>query len=422
MSRPRFALISVFVLLAIAFAAGRPTGANAAPAGAAQGLTIYQYQCLSNGLVLARFAWAPSGWGHQFLDVSLSSNFSGWSYAGPFGAGQNNHDWYNLEPNRTYFARVGTWIGSWVHSDPISFHTPSCAGGGFSAPTNLRSNVLSSSSMRVRWDAGQNNLWYCVDTALSLDDLFNFRGTWWAHHCGTGSTVVDLNGLGCGQVHYWRVYAVGPGVSAHSAPASFVSGDCAFSVPDDLSAEVLSPTSVRFSWDRGAGNLWYCVDTAETLSHLFNFTGTFDNHGCGTTGTVVTATDLECGEQYFWRVYAAGAAGQGHSAHATVTTTACNAFTVPTNLEADSPSPTSIVFEWDPGMNNIWYCVDTATSNSDLVNFTGSYKAHGCGTTTPSITATGLTCNTQYRWRVYAFGGASSGHSVIASETTDACP
>jgi hypothetical protein len=371
--------------------------------------------------VAARFAWTPSGWGApQYVDVSLSAVFNGWEPSPPLGTFTNTVDWFNLQPNTVYYSRVGTWIGVWVHSDTIAFRTAACT-GGFTAPDDLSSTQLSPTSVRVRWDRGQDNQWFCVDTALSRDDLYNFRGTWRNHHCGTTATSVDLNGLACDRTHYWRVYAVGTFTSDHSHVASFTTQGCTFSVPEDLRADPLSPTSVRFSWDRGIGNTGFCVDTARSLSDLFNFRGSFANHGCGTTDNSITATDLACDTHYYWRVYAWGVAADGHSAHSEVTTPACDSFSPPTHLSTTNVGKTSVQFHWTRGNDNVWFCVDTARSLADLMNFQGSWKSHGCGTTITTITATSLSCGTEYYWRVFAWSGAVGGHSVVRQVETDPC-
>jgi hypothetical protein len=225
---------------------------------------------------------------------------------------QSNVDWFNLLPNTTYYSRVATWIGVWVHSDPIAFHTPACS-GFFSAPTSLTSTDLSATSVRVRWDEGTNNSFFCVDTAHTLDDLFGFSGTWQNHNCGTTAEVADLHGLDCNSSYFWRVWAAGP-TTGHSGHATFDLGACTFTVPNDLTAEALSSTSITFSWDPGLDNDEYCVDTARNLEDLLAFEDTWDNHGCWAASPPIIATDLRCDTNYFWRVFARGDTGEGHSA------------------------------------------------------------------------------------------------------------
>jgi hypothetical protein len=278
---------------------------------------------MSNGQVLARFAWTPSGWGQQYLDVSLSATFNGWAHSAPLSEFQSTVDWFNLASNTTYYSRIATWTGSaWVHSDAISFRTLACT-GGFTVASDLSSRELSPTAVSLDWDRGNDNHWFCVDTAHSLNDLYNLQGSWRNHNCGTTSSSADVYGLDCDSNYYWRVWSVGSFTTGHSDHASFSLDACTFTVPDDLRDEVLSSTSVKFSWDAGLDNDEFCVDTARSLNDLFGFSGTWDNHGCWATEPTITATGLRCNTQYFWRVYARGDTGDGHSDYETVTTSNC---------------------------------------------------------------------------------------------------
>jgi hypothetical protein len=55
------------------------------------------------------------------------------------------------------------------------------------------------------------------------------------------------------------------------------------------------------------------------------------------------------------------------------------------------------------------------------VEFEDSWQNHGCGTTSEMIEATGLTCNTLYYWRVFAWSGSIGGHSDYETVQTAAC-
>ena len=415
--------LALFVMLGLILGAavgvGSATQAQAAPVGAADGQYVLSQSCQSNGLVSVRFVWNPSGYGDQWVDVSGTPNFAGWANAGPLPAGQNFIDWTNLNPNTTYYSRIATWGGAWLISDAISFATGNCA-GSFSPPHNLRDSELSGGGVRFGWDAGANNYWYCLDVAMSEADLIGLRGSWRNYGCGTTATSLDITGLPCGQRLYWRVWAVGPGTSGHSAVETVTIETCDFRAPTNLRSEALSPTSIRFRFDRGVDNTWFCVDTATSEADLLAFTGSYRPHGCGTTGTTIDGTGLTCNTRYYWRVFAQGERSSGHSAVATVDTPACG-FTPPHTLTTEGVGKTDVNFDWERGVDNLSFCVDTAQTQDDLLFFTGTWENFGCGTTSTALGVTGLTCNTTYYWRVYAVGSTVSGHSVIAQFTTDAC-
>jgi hypothetical protein len=401
----------------------RSQPAEAAPVGAAVNQFVAQQSCQTNGQVQIRFAWSPSGYGNQWIDVSIQANFAGWANAGPVGPLTNVLDWGNLQPNTTYYSRISTWAGQWLTSDPIAFVTIACQ-GPFSPPDDLDTTDIANGT-RFRWDSGQNNFWFCVDTAASQSDLVNLTGTWSNYGCGTTATQIDIPAasLPCGVTVYWRVWAAGPFTSGHSAIDSFTGDPCTFSVPKNPKATAISSTSLKFEWERGLDNAWFCVDAAKSQSDLVNFTGTWKNYGCGTTATVVDVQGLECGTTYYWRVFAQGVTGAGHSQIVTSSTPACVNFTVPHDLDTSDVTQTGVMLEWERGANNVWFCVDMAESQSDLLNFTGTWKNFGCGQTSTGLQlpAATLECDTTYYWRVFTQGLSGAGHSQVDNFKTDAC-
>ncbi len=290
----------------------------------------------------------------------------------------------------------------------------------FSAPTNPRTFNLGPGVVRFQWDRGDDNVWFCVDTAFTASDLVNLTGSWHNWGCGTTGTTIDAFGIRCDTPHYWRVYARGVFASGYSTIATFVSGGCGFSPPSDIQATPLAPEIMRFSWDRGGDNQFFCVDTAFTLEDLVGLSGSWHNWGCGTTGTAIDAWGIRCGTEHFWRVWARGTVSSGYSPTGTFTSPACP-FSPPTNLLSEALSPSSILFAWSPGINNIFFCVDTAKSLSDLTSVTGTFANHGCGTTDTFLIVTGLECGTTYYWRVWAQGWWIAGASAAAQATTKAC-
>lgn len=424
MNRFLLLMISALVLGGASFGLGQPQAASAAPAGAATSLSAYSQNCQSNGTVQTRFSWQPGGAGVQWFDLStLNNNFAaGWYNAGPMASSQNSIEWNGLSANTVYYARVNTFVnGAWASSDTLVFQTPNC-GGSFTAPDDLDSTVLGPNSVRWNWDSGTNNSWFCVDTALSPSDLTTFSGSFGNWGCGTTTTTVTGNALLCGTKHYWRVYAAGPAGSGHSAISEFTTASCNFTAPTDLDATVEGPSKVKFTFDRGNDNLYICIDTAQSEDDLTGITGTFMNHGCGISGETYTSNVVPCGVTSYWRVWAAGTNTTGYSAIESFTTPACP-FTAPTNLDADTIDGDTIHYEWTKGVDNLWSCVDTAESESDLDSLSGTWANHGCGTTADELTVNGLDCGTTYYWRVFARGsGGSSGSSVVETSETAACP
>ena len=373
---------------------------------------MFNQRCISQGRVEVTFVWTPSRQGSQWFDVSRVPNFSGWANQGPFAANANFAVW-TLESNTTYFARVSTFTAQGLRiSDTLQLRTAVCP-GAFSAPGDVDADVFDD-FVRVSWDRGNGNFFYCVDTAFSQPDLVNFRGSWRNWGCGTTGTSLDLRNLACERVHFYRVWAAGNGVSGYSEIDTFVSQECDFSPPTNPRTSVLSDNTIRFRWDRGSDNHFFCIDLALSQGDLTSFSGTWSNAGCGTTGTVADVSGLQCGTQYFYRIWAAGTSTSGYTSIATVMTPACD-FEPPEDLVADVQGDSHVIFTWDEQDPALWFCVDAATSQSDLLNFEGSWRNFDCGGTDEMAEVMNdfFDCGDTYFWRVYAFAGAVANYSEV---------
>lgn len=93
--------------------------------------------------------------------------------------------------------------------------------------------------------------------------------------------------------------------------------------------------------------------------------------------------------------------------------------TAPTGLTAAAQSPTSVQFSWNWATWSDGYWLDIAQSASDLTGQTGTFANYYAGQATSYIW-TGLTPNTTYYWRVYAFNtqGGNHGFPAPTSVTT----
>lgn len=226
----------------------------------------------------------------------------------------------NLACGREHVFRVwGAGNNTSGHSEIRSFQSQPC---NFSAPTGPQDSVLSSTSVRLSWTAGANNFFYCVDLARSEGDLHGTRGSWFNTACGTTSTVVDVTGLECDTTYWWRTWAAGPGTSGYTPTESFTTNACAFQPPTDLETH-RDGDNIVFSWDAVDAVVWSCVDIADSRSDIVNFRGSWTNFDCGGRDDVATAPRdrlagaFGCGETIYWRVFAQGAQGSGHSEIAT---------------------------------------------------------------------------------------------------------
>ncbi|CAG0992505.1 partial N-acetylmuramoyl-L-alanine amidase A, partial [Gammaproteobacteria bacterium] len=91
----------------------------------------------------------------------------------------------------------------------------------------------------------------------------------------------------------------------------------------------------------------------------------------------------------------------------------------PTGLAATAQSPTSVQFNWNWATWSDGFWLDIAQSAADLSGQTGTFANYYAGQAT-TYTWAGLTPNTTYYWRVYAFNtqGGNHGYPTPTSVTT----
>ena len=416
LSKKRSIRLAAIVLTAALAAFAAHLAGSAGPASAqARNLQVASQGCTSQGAVQVTLVWDSSNRGTQWLDYSRLSNFSAFGNAGPFSS-QVESTRVTLSSNITYYTRVTTFEPQGkVRSSTLQFKTITCP-GAFTPPDNLDADVFDD-FVRVSWDRGNGNSSFCVDTARTQSDLINTRNTWrnWGS-CGTTVTQFNLTQLGCDRTYFYRIFAAGPGGSGHSVIDSFTTEDCDFTPPTDPSASVRSDGSVRITWDRGTDNRFFCIDFAHSEDDLTDLDGTWFNSGCGQTATQVTVTGLDCGKDYFYRVWAAGTEESGYTPIDTFSTPPCD-FDPPDDLDVDVEGEGHVIFSWDEEDPALWFCVDVAGSQSDLLSYSGTWRNFDCGGTDEmaDVTDAYFECGDTYYWRVYAFAGSVSGHSEVDS-------
>lgn len=244
----------------------------------------------------------------------------------------------------------------------------------------------------------------------------------------SSANIVSFTQLQPGATYYARVVTATASGSLVSDTAVVAARSCTgpspalITAPTNLNATAIGGTTINVSWTPGANNVWYCVDTARSLSDLVNLTNTWRNHGCWTTNNALTISNLQCGTTYYWLVYTWNQTSNIKSQPSVVQTGACPpSISRPTNLSATLLTNGNVHFDWDAGTGNIWYCVDTAKSQHDLLNLTNTWRNHGCWTTATSLVVSGLDCGTQYYWLVYAWNHTTNTKSNVSSFQSHQC-
>lgn len=326
-------LLGLAAMVVAAFAGlGLASPASASPA---RSLSLGNQACHANGTVSMKLFWTPSGAGQQWVDLAVDPNFNQRSTGGPYAANQGEVEFRELKLGATYYARVWTYTGQWHASSALKFTvapctpspspTPPPGPAPIGAPTGLSATSVLRTTANIGWTPGQSNIWFCVDTARSVNELLTLSGSWRNHHCGTTSNLVTVTGLNCGTQYFYLVYSWNARANIKSAPASFTTQPCAaITPPYNLYSTNVTQNSARIGWTPGQENAWFCVDTAKSVGDLLNLSGSWRNHHCGTTSNLVTVSGLDCGTQYFYLVYSWNSRANIKSAPSSFQTAACS--------------------------------------------------------------------------------------------------
>jgi hypothetical protein len=322
----------IAVMMAVVVSAGIAMPASAAPAGAATNLSFGSQTCQANGTISGMLRWTPSGLGSQYVDLAVDAGFKNFSTGGPYAASANAVQFVQLKPGMTYYTRMRTVVGGGtLTSDVLTIVADCSATGNITPPHHLRATALNDGRVRFDWTPGQNNIWYCLDTATDLQALYGGYGSWSNHGCWNTQNTLTVSNLACGTTYYWLLYTWNFTDHVKSAPALVRTVACAapqITAPTNLNTTLTNDGGVLFDWVPGQNNVWFCVDTAKNVADLYNLDGTWSNHGCGTTQSEFTVYNLDCSEDYVWLVFAANATTWAKSAPATVHTQACKSETV----------------------------------------------------------------------------------------------
>ena len=228
-----------------------------APAQAASFAPPTSLQSAATSANSVRFQWVPGVNNNWYcVDTATSAadliSFKGsWRNHG-CGTNQTSLDVANVACGTTYHWRVYAWnYETGGHSYVSTVQTPSCNIG---APTGLRVNRLDEDSVRLSWNPGTHDRWYCVDVARSLHDLKNFGPTWHNYACWTTANSIVLDNVDCGVTYHWLVFAWNEYTNTKSAPSAFTLGNCSAEAPiEDIDVDASSADPPRYTLTIVAG-------------------------------------------------------------------------------------------------------------------------------------------------------------------------
>jgi len=210
--------------------------------------------------------------------------------------------------------------------------------------------------------------------------------------------------------YFYRVYAYNAGGSSDEVSGSAITLSNAPAAPTNLTFSTITNNSLRLHWSDNSNN-----EDGFEIYRSGSSGGPFIH--VGTTGTgaeTYNNTGLSAGTAYFYRVYATNSGGLSSSYASGNESTLPLPPDAPGNLTFGTVTSSSIELNWsDNSDNEDGFRIYRSTSIG------GDYSP--VGTTTAEATSfnnTGLTSNTTYYYRVYAYNTGGSSSYISGNERT----
>jgi len=217
--------LAALVLLAASAVLGAQQVAaeGASPAGHLQAAAVSETS--------ARFQWM-AGRGNEWYCLDLAGtpddleSLSGTWFNSGCGMTGTSHVVKGLQCSGAYFARVWAQTADGgMYSPPLRVDMHACA-STITAPTNMRTLFTTENSIRLAWDPGDHNNWFCVELALDQSELLAHGDSWESLGCGTTNTELTIDGLECETHYYYRVVAWNFRVDTIGDVRVVTTGDC----------------------------------------------------------------------------------------------------------------------------------------------------------------------------------------------------
>jgi hypothetical protein len=386
--------------------ANATTQACTPPPAAPSGLTATPFSQTQINL-----HWTDNSGNEDGFKIERSPNgSSGWVQIGTVGSNVQDYPDSGLTCGTPYWYRVRAYNGGGdsAYSNVANATTSPCTPA---APTGLTATPVSQTQINLHWNDNSNN-----EDGFKIERSPNGT-TGWVQIATVGSNVQDYpnTGLTCGTPYWYRVraYNVG-GDSAYSNIANASTLPCTPAAPTGLTATPASQTQINLHWNDNSNN-------EDGFKIERSPDGTTGWTQIGTVGPNVQDypdTGLTCGTPYWYRVRAYNAGGDSpYSNVANATTVPCVP-AAPSGLTATPFSQMQINLHWNDNSNN----EDGFKIERSPDGATGWAEIGAVGSNVQDYLDSGLTCGTDYYYRVRAYNaGGNSGYSNTAHGVTAPC-
>ncbi|MCL1947111.1 MAG: fibronectin type III domain-containing protein [Chitinivibrionia bacterium] len=294
-----------------------------------------------------------------------------------------------------------------------------------SAPSGVSALAQSTNSIKISWGSvsGKVNS-YNIYRASSSDGNYSIVKT---VESVTPYTDAELSP---GTHYYYKISAENDcGESEMSNVVSDVTLDCKPDAPASVSAEALSSTSIKIEW--GAVNTATSYKVYRAISQGGGFYivgGVVIGGGSGVgeyslvetveSGTSFTDEELSATTTYYYKISAVNTCGEGEQSDSkSATTLDCPKPAAPTNVFAETISPTSVEISWDEVNTAVGYKIYRSTSANGFYTSVGNTD----GKENTSYIDEELQTATDYYYKVSAISdcGAEGLQSVYDFVSTD---
>ena len=299
----------------------------------------------------------------------------------------------------------------------LSFSMAPVAPSAPAAPTG----TYGDGQVSLSWTAPSNG--GATITDYEIDYSSDSGTTWTTFADGTSATTsATVTGLTNGTAYTFRIRAINSaGTSASSSASTAVTPKAVTSAPTSVTG-TFGNAQVALSWtapstDNGSAITDYTIQYSSNAGTSWS---TFSH--TASTSTSVTVTGLTNGTSYTFKVAAVN--GAGTSAYSTVSSAVVPA-TIPSTASAPSVTAgdTQVAVSWSAPTANGCSITDYVVEYSSDNGTTWTAFAHTASSAT-SITVTGLTNNTAYKFHVAAVNcaGTATFSTASASATPNPVP